>query len=271
MKKNKMLRLASVLLVLTLLTTSIIGGAFAKYTTQATATDTARVAKWGVTFGTHTDLFATAYKDEKVDPSATTATVKVSTVDNKNLVAPGTEGTGLGVQSAGTPEVSYSMTIKLGDDAKIPTLKYTPTGETAAKDYEPVKFTVYNGTTPIKEGISLAELKTLFNGTKVIYEYDVATGKYYLDKNGDGTIDASEKADDKALTDCPNIQIKWEWAFETGKDDAAKTLYNKLDTVLGNAVATTPAGTTATYDGGTASDINTEVSLSWTITATQID
>ncbi len=48
MKKNKMLRMASALLVLTLLTTCIIGGTFAKYTTSGTATDTARVAKWGV-------------------------------------------------------------------------------------------------------------------------------------------------------------------------------------------------------------------------------
>lgn len=270
MKKNKMLRLASVLLVLTLLTTSIIGGAFAKYTTQAAATDTARVAKWGVTISTHTDLFATAYKDEKVDASATNATVKVTTGDTSNLVAPGTEGTGLSVKNAATsePEVSYRMTITLGDAAKMPTLKYTPTGETTAKDYEPVKFTVYNGTTPIKEGISLAELKTLFNGTNVIYEYDVAAGKYYLDKDGDGTIEDSEKAAGEALTDCPNIQIKWEWVFE---DNTSSALYNELDTILGN----TAAGATITkYSGGgdnSISDINTAVSLSWTITATQID
>lgn len=267
MKKNKMLRLASVLLVLTLLTTSIIGGAFAKYTTQTTATDTARVAKWGVTFGTHTDLFATAYKDEKVDSSATNATVKVSTGDTNNLVAPGTKGTGFGVKSAGTPEVSYSMTIKLDSNAQMPTLKYTPTGGTQST-YEPVKFSVYNGNDLIKANMTLANLQDLFNDTNVIYEYDVAAGKYYLDKNGDGTIDDSEKADGVALTDCPNIQIKWEWAFE---DNTSSALYNELDTILGNTAA---GGTITKYSGGgdnSISDINTEVSLSWTITATQID
>ena len=48
MKKNKFMRLASVMLMLCLITTCAISGTFAKYTTSATATDTARVAKWGV-------------------------------------------------------------------------------------------------------------------------------------------------------------------------------------------------------------------------------
>ena len=48
MKKNKMMRLASFLLVATLLTTSMISGTFAKYVTEGSASDSARVAKWGV-------------------------------------------------------------------------------------------------------------------------------------------------------------------------------------------------------------------------------
>ena len=47
MKKNRMMRLASVLLVCVLLTTSVISGTFAKYTTTNTASDEARVAYWG--------------------------------------------------------------------------------------------------------------------------------------------------------------------------------------------------------------------------------
>lgn len=48
MKKNKTMRAASALLVAALLSTSIISGTFAKYTTGASAQDSARVAKWGV-------------------------------------------------------------------------------------------------------------------------------------------------------------------------------------------------------------------------------
>ena len=47
MKKNRMMRLASILLVLVLMTSSVVGGTFAKYTTSVEGYDTARVAKWG--------------------------------------------------------------------------------------------------------------------------------------------------------------------------------------------------------------------------------
>ena len=49
MKKNKMMRLASFLLIAVLVSTSAISGTYAKYTTSGFAEDQARVAKWGVT------------------------------------------------------------------------------------------------------------------------------------------------------------------------------------------------------------------------------
>ena len=61
MKKNKMMRLASVLLVLTLLSTSVISGTFAKYITTDSANDSARVAKWGVVASVKGDLFGQTY------------------------------------------------------------------------------------------------------------------------------------------------------------------------------------------------------------------
>lgn len=264
MEKNRMMRLASALLILTLLTTCMISGTFAKYTTQATGEDTARVAKWGVTVNVTSDLFATSYKD--VDGS--NGKVTVQSTDTNKLVAPGTTGTGLGVTSGGTPEVSYEMKIKLdGTTAKMPSLKYTPTGGTEAS-YEPVKFSVLNGTTPLKENLTLAELQTLFDGTKAIYKYDVADGKYYVDSDGDGTIDTSSE-----LNDCPNIQIKWEWAFESGADDTTKAFNDKLDTILGELAS----GTTefnnfpATIGSVDTPNSNTVANLTWTVTATQID
>ena len=48
MRKNKMMRLASVLLVAVLMTTCAISGTFAKYTTTFTGTDTAKVATWEI-------------------------------------------------------------------------------------------------------------------------------------------------------------------------------------------------------------------------------
>ena len=63
MKKNVMMRVASVLLVAVLLTTCAISGTFAKYTTGDAGHDTARVAKWGVTITANGTTFAEAYND----------------------------------------------------------------------------------------------------------------------------------------------------------------------------------------------------------------
>lgn len=80
MKKNKVLRLASVLMMACLLTTCVISGTFAKYVSTKSAQDQARVAYWGFKEATLEikDLFANAY-DDSVG----------STVD---VIAPGTTG-----------------------------------------------------------------------------------------------------------------------------------------------------------------------------------
>ncbi len=262
MRKNKMLRMASALLVMVLLTTSVVGGTFAKYTTQSTAEDTARVAKWGVAFEAHSDLFKTSYNGTATNNAI--ATVKSSDTTNK-LVAPGTEGDGFSIKTTGIPEVSYNVTIKLdATNAKVPTLKYTPTSGTEAT-YEPVKFSVYNGDTKIKDDMSLSDLTNAFNGSNVIYKYDVSKGKYYIDSDLDGSLE------DTAVDTGPEIKIKWNWAFETGTDDSAKALNDKLDTFLGNQAAN--AGSTFPTDVGTLTtdSVSTKVNLSWTMTATQID
>ena len=80
MKKNKAMRMASALLVLTLLTTCVISSTFAKYTTSANGTDSARVAKWGFEANDSSivldNLFKTAY-DKNVNGAA-------------DVIAPGT-------------------------------------------------------------------------------------------------------------------------------------------------------------------------------------
>jgi hypothetical protein len=50
MKTNKIMRIASVLLVAVLLSTCVISGTFAKYVASANVTDTVSVAKWDIDF-----------------------------------------------------------------------------------------------------------------------------------------------------------------------------------------------------------------------------
>ena len=112
MRKNKMMRAASGLLVATLLTTSVISGTFAKYTTSATGSDEARVAKWGFEAPatiTMTDLFKNEYTD---------TTNGKTVLSTKDVIAPGTSSSvafGFTYDTTSNtvdkPEVTYNFTI----------------------------------------------------------------------------------------------------------------------------------------------------------------
>ena len=120
MKKNKILRTASVMFVLTMLTTSIIGGTFAKYVTTDSAQDTARVAKFGVVATASGDLFGSTYNKVDEGNKIITYSVNGGTVsakeDSAEVVAPGTKNdTGLSLSVAGTPEVATKVTLGSAD------------------------------------------------------------------------------------------------------------------------------------------------------------
>lgn len=113
MKKNKMMRTASGLLVATLLTTSMISGTFAKYTTQDEANDSARVAKWGVNLAVSGSLYGKKYSASTTNTATTDSTGATVISANKaadKIVAPGTKSDGgLHVTLSGTPEVSTKV------------------------------------------------------------------------------------------------------------------------------------------------------------------
>lgn len=91
MKKNKMMRIASVLLVAVLLSTCAISGTFAKYTSSGSATATATIAKWDIQLkgAAITNDVEFSLVDTWVN---TNETVTDSVADKK--IAPGTSGSG---------------------------------------------------------------------------------------------------------------------------------------------------------------------------------
>lgn len=103
MKKTKLMRAALLLLVLTLVTSCFVGGTFAKYTTSANGTDSARVAKWGFNNASVvlTDLFKTAY-DKNVQGKV-------------DVIAPGTTNSATFSFAYGgattAPEVAYTFEV----------------------------------------------------------------------------------------------------------------------------------------------------------------
>ena len=164
MKKNKMLRIASILLVVTLLSTCVISGTFAKYVTKAEGKDEARVAKWGILVSVNGDsAFATEYETHDTNgydgPISVKADEDIDLLDMdepERLVAPGTFSEGLDGTVIGKPEVATRYELKISDwtDIVLPQGTYTDytnyvLGEGYKKmatpssgDYAPVKWDI---------------------------------------------------------------------------------------------------------------------------------
>lgn len=135
MKKNKMMRLASGLLVAVLLTTSMISGTYAKYVTTASADDTARVAKWqikvnekditagdAVTF----DLFATVAELD--------STTDDTDVKDSKIIAPGTQGKfAFDIENLSEVTANYAIKLTIENSANIP-LQFSSDGTTWVDD-----------------------------------------------------------------------------------------------------------------------------------------
>ena len=133
MTKNKMMRIASILLVAVLISTCAISGTFAKYVTKTEGTDTARVAKWGILLGVeNANVFADHYAKDDETYIGGENTVEI-VEDNEGvvkaaaevfkLVAPGTgvefdtddttESNSIKATVFGTPEVATRYSLKI--------------------------------------------------------------------------------------------------------------------------------------------------------------
>lgn len=218
MKKNRMMRLASVLLIMTLLSTSVISGTFAKYVTSGSASDSARVAKWGVTVTATSDsMFEENYaaEDDEWAKFAAYSVVSSGAIPGdgeKKVVAPGTEGSLTKVNLSGTPEVAVRVSYKA--DLVLTGWEYV-----GVNKYCPIKFNVNGQVYQIAVGTDPAELEAAVENAINTYSNDYAAG-----------------SDLSTVTDS-NLAVSWEWPFESGHDDA--------DTALGNQAA---AGSPATIE-----------------------
>lgn len=195
MKKTKLMRAALLLIVLTLVTSCFVGGTFAKYTTSAEGSDTARVAKWGVVITANGATFAKAY-DTDVDIKT------VISADESKVVAPGTKGNMVGMTITGTPEVA--VRVNYAANFKVE-------GWTVGDNfYCPLQIKVGSAT---------------IDGTKFaredLFEAAVNTEISTYSKNYAAGTDLST-----ASVTTPSVS--WEWPFRVNDADDAK------DTALGN-------------------------------------
>ena len=180
MKKNIAMRIAAFLFVLTMISTCAFATTFAKYTTNGSSSDEARVAKWGVTVAaTNADgLFATTYNDNAVKSAG-----------DADVVAPGTSGSLAGFTISGTPEVAVDVTY----EATLTLSGWTVDGT----DYCPIVFTI--GGVQVT-GATMAELKTNV-------EAKIAAASTSYDAN-------------TAITDTLTVSWSWSYVGNDAKDTA---------------------------------------------------
>lgn len=247
MKNNKNVKVMCGLLVLVLLTTCVIGTTLARYTTSDSASDTARVAHWGVRIEVDGDSnFSNQY-------SNVTNGVTVKSYDAANVVAPGTSSTESSVARfaiSGTPEVAVNINV-LFENVQDVVLKAgtyynectADTGDTFTldEDYYPVRFTLTQ--TSSATGVLGAPI----TGT-------LAEIKAWVDANYNTTANYDPNTDLAAT-----FELSWEWVYEGGNDLA--------DTVLGNLAA----GTSENSAKVAGTDYNLTIHYDLTVTATQIN
>ena len=217
-KSGKTMRLAGLLLVLVLVTSCFVGGTFAKYVTSGAGTDSARVAKFGVTVTANGTLFAEEYATDDTNVVGTIAKSVVSSESGKNVVAPGTKGNMVSMSLTGTPEVAVRVsyeatTMELGDNWVDGTGAY----------YCPLKITVG---TDVLDGLTYASADEFENAVK---EKIAAYSKDY------------EAGTDLSTVGTDSLAISWEWPFEDTTTGAKQT--NEKDTYLGDQAAADEAGT----------------------------
>lgn len=233
MKKNAMMRVASIMLVLVLMTSSVISGTFAKYVTSGTGTDSARVAKWGVTVVSNGEMFGKHYNGTTDDSIALVYTGSVESQGAipggglSKVVAPGTKGDMVAVELAGVPEVAVKVTYSADmtlNGWKIDDEEYCPL-------YVYVNGLGYN----CGDSLQITDLEAAVEAAVAAYSVSYPAGT------------------DLSRVGADALRISWEWPYETYKDGV---LCDAQDTALGDATA-----------AGYPSTIEIEV----TTTVTQID
>jgi len=212
------MRLASVLLVLTLLSTSVISGTFAKYTTSDSSEDSARVAKWGFEATDNAVVLDNLF-EKSYGTSGPGDGKYVLSANEDNVIAPGTKNEvpftfsyDTSSNTISAPEVDYTFEVTVD----------TTGSNTTNLDANPNFYWTLDGTTYD----TLDALKTAIealDGNKPNNRYEA--GK--LPEAFYGTSAEGAKSH----------TIGWEWKFENDADVPADdfTDEDEFDTAMGNA------------------------------------
>lgn len=246
MKKHNMMRVASALAVVTLLSTSVISGTLAKYTSEKESnTDTTTVAKWEIKAGTNGNLKSISSTTETesftfnlFDTVKDTATGGGNETDisanDGTIIAPGTWGyVDLVIENDSEVSAKYSIKLEKTSEDTVP-LQYAMKKLdelAAAEDTAPTITSDPKDPTKVGWTSTAADVKIAEDDNRIL--------NY---KSSDTATATGNKV---------TYRVYWKWDYGTNATASENT-----DTSLGVTAAT---GTAATP------------TVKATVTATQVD
>lgn len=244
-RNNKLMRASGFLLILTLITSCFVGGTFAKYVSRAEASDSARVAKWGVVISNGNDqgedgvfsgdAFSTIYQGTVVD--------SVKSENGDKVIAPGTEGAFEMLKITGTPEVAVE--IDTVADVKL-TGDWVDAG---GNFYCPLVFTI-NGVEQTITATSAEDFETKLEG--ILTQYTNTEDGKPIPAGTD--LSQSTSTNELPVLFRPDVDLEWKWLFDVSEENDIK------DTYLGDIAA-------GSIEGKTAPNIE----ITFETTVTQVD
>ena len=196
MKKNSTLRVAALLLALTLITSCFVGSTFAKYVTGSSSQDTARIAHWGFDQVAEIDI-------ENLFTHNDSAIFEPDDENEPKRLAPGSRNCvsfAIAAKGVNAPEVAYSLTVSTEGSTENPTL--------------PSNIKWYLGTEEMQEGAATLTYPQLLENIRAL----------------SGNYDAGQWPEHAVY------YIGWEWPFNGSDQPGFSVDTNDVTTMTGNEV-----------------------------------
>lgn len=243
MKKDtrKTARIGMLLLVLCLISTAMLSGTFAKYTSEYAGADTALVARWQFEVFEGTTALGAPDDDpiQALDLFKHEYDTHINQIDGVDyIIAPGVND-----------DFSIKMKFLSDVDAKV-TVDFAEGASTAA-DGLPIEYLVVD-TAGADEAdwVSLADLNEAFVSQLVANNSGVLADAAVAADPADGWTFTFEKSgvDDAAATEITQ-QVRWRWAFDGAEQTAEAhtlALASSDDTDTGFGTASASGGATRT-------------------------
>lgn len=223
---NKKMSVLGILLMAVVVTSYSVSGTYAKYVSDVSVADEARVAKWQIGLAKDSmqtmDLFKSSYtygENGVVVKALNDANAKTN-----KLVAPGTKGQ-YTFALTGIVETNYTIDVAIVDEKTGNTVVLTEqelNPESATNDvaYNPLKFYLSSDSTVNIDDVANDDLLTF-------EQLKTALTNLYKDEAGNKIVYKPGKVSKTNTTQT----IYWKWDFSTGTEN------DKLDTKLGQAIA----------------------------------